>query len=61
VKDPAATQRIKKSLYDASKRIISDLDSIGSRGGAEEFKEDSVDEAATPDAVKRIEQLTQYK
>ena len=61
VKDPAATQRIKKSLYDASKRIISDLDSIGSRGGAEEFKEESVDEAATPDAVKRIEQLIQYK
>jgi hypothetical protein len=26
-----------------------------------EFKEESVDEAATPDAVKRIEQLIQYK
>jgi hypothetical protein len=26
-----------------------------------EFKEDSVDEDATPDAVRRIEQLTQYK
>jgi hypothetical protein len=57
VKDPAATQRIKKSLYDASRRIISDLGSIGSRGGAEEFKEESVNEAATDDIKKRMSKL----
>jgi hypothetical protein len=57
VKDPAATQRIKKSLYDASRRIISDLDSIGSRGGAEEFKEELVNGAATDDIKKRMSKL----
>jgi hypothetical protein len=61
VKDPAATQRVKKSLYDASRRIINDLDSISTRGGTEEFKEESIDETATPDTMARIEQLVKYK
>jgi hypothetical protein len=58
--NPDQFEKLKQGAYGISKKTVSDLNQLSAKN-QEEFKEEEVDEAATPDAVKRIEQLIQYK
>jgi len=54
--DPAMADRVKKSIVTKANAIVNDLNSVAVRGGAEEFKEESVN-GATDDIKKRISKL----
>ena len=58
--NPDQFEKLKQGAYGISKKTIADLNQLSAKN-QKEFKEEEVDEAATPDAVKRIEQLVQYK
>jgi hypothetical protein len=58
--DPPKFTEARKQLYRDKNEILNSLNQLTSKKQPE-FKEEAIDKVASPDAVKRIEQLVQYK